>query len=175
MRSTLVIFLSLGFLCIFPTTTHAASRSGDHFEDAWSFFGRAGQAAVMSVNDYDAAVRALGAQFDAICGDTFCEGDYSNLTSLGIECSVAVATEKVGDCVWTFAGSATTVDEDTGALSISKDVFACHLGLDGTATDLATFLATASKSGASGYEGLRSATIPGQRGQTLMDVLQTCL
>ena len=47
----------------------------------------------------------LNHDFDDICGDTFCEGDYSNIESLRFRCSVEQTTGRVGRCLWIFAGS----------------------------------------------------------------------
>src|SRR4051812_29011417 len=44
-------------------------------------------------------------EFYGVCGDTFCGGDYSNLTSLGLTCAVSSKVGQVHECVWTFAGS----------------------------------------------------------------------
>jgi hypothetical protein len=48
---------------------------------------------------------ALQRDFNAICGDTFCEGDYSNIASLRFVCSVDAATSEIGQCAWSFAAS----------------------------------------------------------------------
>lgn len=48
---------------------------------------------------------SLKLNFDEICGDTFCEGDYSNIESLRYVCSVHRVTGRIGMCGWTFAAS----------------------------------------------------------------------
>lgn len=60
--------------------------------------------------------RNLRLNFDAICGDTFCEGDYSNIESLRYGCSVHRVTGRLGMCGWTFAASDEAVDPATGKM-----------------------------------------------------------
>ena len=56
-------------------------------------------------------------QFDQICGDTFCEGEYSNIWSLGFECSVSSKQGRIRECVWTFAASDEVIDGQSGDIS----------------------------------------------------------
>jgi hypothetical protein len=65
--------------------------------------------------------------FDDVCGDTFCEGDYSNYQSLGIRCSVEKSTGTVGVCVWTFAASQDEVVVSTGNVRVSTKMWRCKL------------------------------------------------
>lgn len=58
----------------------------------------------------------LDINFDEICGDTFCEGDYSNIQSLRFQCSVNAVTGRVGMCSWTFAASDESIDARSGAI-----------------------------------------------------------
>src|SRR4051812_24691786 len=51
-----------------------------------------------------AMMRKIESEFNDVCGDTFCGGDYSNLTSLGFTCSVTSARGSVHECVWAFTG-----------------------------------------------------------------------
>src|SRR4051812_34683592 len=50
---------------------------------------------------WSATIAHLESDFDNICGDTFCGGDYANLTSLGLTCAVSSKVGQVHDCVWT--------------------------------------------------------------------------
>src|SRR3954447_24411774 len=61
---------------------------------------------------YD-SIHSLNAQFDQICGDTFCEGDWSNLTPLTFGCSVSSKLGSVKDCAWTFSAADVYVDTRT--------------------------------------------------------------
>jgi len=65
--------------------------------------------------------------FDDVCGDTFCEGDYSNYQSLGIRCSVEKSAGTVGVCVWTFAASQDEVVVSTGNVRVSTKTWRCKL------------------------------------------------
>jgi hypothetical protein len=69
----------------------------------------------------------LEAQFDEICGDTFCEGDFSNIHSLGFECSVSSKIGKVRECVWTFAASDELVDGASGSIAARVPFFECRV------------------------------------------------
>lgn len=75
-----------------------------------------------------AAERRLVRGFDNICGDTFCEGQYYNLRAMRLRCSVQQATGGVGDCVWTFAGSYTWVQQ-AGQIEVDHGSYACRLPL----------------------------------------------
>ena len=44
-------------------------------------------------------------RFDAICGDTFCEGEYSDIRALRLRCSVDAVRGTVHECLWAFAAS----------------------------------------------------------------------
>jgi hypothetical protein len=123
--------------------------------------------------DFYGAVHGLEKQFDFICGDTFCEGEYSNLRPLDLDCSVNEATQLVASCVWTFAGSYTDVDVTTGHIEVQSAVKTCDLGFVGNAKTLATFLRQASRPGKGRFEGLREVKIPG-RDKALMEVLTDC-
>src|SRR5687767_5093231 len=43
--------------------------------------------------------QGLTEDFDQICGDTFCEGEYSNIYSLGFTCSVSSIQGRIRECV----------------------------------------------------------------------------
>ena len=173
-----------GMICaaLFVAATAASAATAAHgpqhtdfFEDAWTFFGRAGGVeGGMTVSDYDAATHALAAEFQAVCGDTFCSGDFNNIQPLSLDCSVGHGSGQVGDCVWTFAASAASIEPTTGALSITKQVFECHLGVKGTAAELASFLRAASTTRPGAADGLRSAVVPGTS-KSLLNVLSECL
>ncbi|RPE81075.1 hypothetical protein [Vulcaniibacterium tengchongense] len=95
-----------------PYVDMSAYVSGDAQIDAW----------------YGGRVR-LQRDFDAICGDTFCEGDYSNIQPLRFVCSVHQASGRLGGCVWTFAASDEAVDPRTGAIAVRPQVWRCPVPL----------------------------------------------
>ena len=84
--------------------------------------------------------RNLDQAFDTICGDTFCGGDYSNLESLGFNCSVAKKTGRVAECVWTFAGSQESVNAKTGQVAVDAPHYLCRLPTKAFATAVLTGL-----------------------------------
>jgi hypothetical protein len=152
----------------------AVPQPTSHFEDAASYFTRQSRSGLVTIDEYGSAIRAIAAQFDRICSDSFCAGDRRNLTALDLACSVDSTTQAVGSCEWVFAGSYTVVDPQNGALLTNARTFQCQLGFVGNATELTTFLKAASQAGASGEDGLSTVTIPGAN-RTLYDVLVQCL
>lgn len=106
---------------------------------------------------------ALRRDFDAICGDTFCEGDYSNITSLRFACSADAATGEVGQCVWSFAASDEQVGARRGRIHAAIPGWRCvsPLAPHTTVRELLSALAVAHpldaplpRTGATLYEGL---------------------
>jgi hypothetical protein len=102
--------------------TKGAALDSGGFVDARSYF-----TAPDEIDSWYALMYDLKSQFDTICGDTFCEGDYSNYESLGVRCSVEQATGKLGRCVWTFAASTEEIRADNGALKIHGQIWKCRL------------------------------------------------
>jgi len=68
----------------------------------------------------------LRENFDDICGDTFCEGDYSNIHALRFACSVETGSGILGQCVWTFAASNEEIDAATGRVIVSPKIWRCR-------------------------------------------------
>ncbi|MGN6518965.1 MAG: hypothetical protein ACTHK2_06040 [Dokdonella sp.] len=69
----------------------------------------------------------LAVDFDDICGDTFCEGDFSNITPLRFQCSVQRGSGRIGGCVWSFAASNEDIDPATGALDVQQPSWQCPI------------------------------------------------
>ena len=92
----------------------------------------------------------LSGEFTNVCGDTFCEGDYSNLTPLGLDCSVTSKRGNVHDCSWSFAGSLDFVDPTSAALEIDAPTFDCRFAPSTTTT--ATQLIAALQNASSGID-----------------------
>jgi hypothetical protein len=80
--------------------------------------------------------RTLRDAFDDICMDTFCEGDYGNLTPLSWRCSVAAHTGAVQQCIWVFAGSAEFIDAATGNIDVEDKISTCAIPVQGSADEL---------------------------------------
>lgn len=76
-------------------------------------------------NTWYEAVYKLNRNFDDICGDTFCEGDYSNIQALRFACSVDSVNGEVAQCVWGFAASEENVDPQTGRVLVNLPGWRC--------------------------------------------------
>ena len=85
-------------------------------------------------------IRALNTQFNNECGDTFCEGDYSNLHALTFSCSVSSKAGSVRDCVWTFAAAQVEVDPRNAAILVDAPTFQCHIKMKTTSVKLQKLL-----------------------------------
>jgi hypothetical protein len=114
------------------------------------------------------ATNALRADFDGVCGDTFCGGDYANLQALRFVCSVRDTTGTLRDCKWLFGGSYSLVDPKTGAVSVQARSWRCSVPATGKANDLATMLL------APGATKPIDRVLPGG-GKSAYDVLAGCL
>lgn len=117
----------------------------------------------------------LEAAFDYICGDTFCEGDYSNLRPLALDCSVERGSEVLQSCLWTFAGSYAFVDAQSGAfIERSSRTFECAVPMNGLTVD--GFLSTLEPEGP-GVSVLERplGVVEGRAGPSFYDALLSCL
>ncbi|AMO99767.1 hypothetical protein CAter10_2045 [Collimonas arenae] len=86
---------------------------------------------------FDLEARLAG-DFNDVCGDTFCEGEYSNLQALRYRCSVRQADSMMGQCVWIFAGGNAEINEATGKVVVDARTWACRTPLAPN-TPLASF------------------------------------
>lgn len=105
--------------------------------------------------------------FDDICGDTFCEGEFFNLRALQLRCAVAAEDGTVAGCLWSFAGSDTSVLADAAVPQVHARTYACALPL-APGTPLDTLLRTLVGRGA------LHTPLPGTR-STSYDGLIGCL
>jgi hypothetical protein len=112
--------------------------------------------------------RQLRQNFDDICGDTFCEGDFSNLDSMSLRCSVATRTGQLKSCVWLFAGSYETVTASTGNVRPVAKFFPCKIDVQGPPGALMDALL------APGERGPLWQPVPGS-GRAIYDSLGDCL
>ncbi len=67
----------------------------------------------------------LTADFDEICPDTYCEGEYSNLIALQFRCSVRAASGTLQGCVLVVGGGNLEVEPSSGALLDDNRTWAC--------------------------------------------------
>jgi hypothetical protein len=112
--------------------------------------------------------QSLNSAFDNICGDTFCGGDYSNLTSLRFTCSANQKTGALGSCAWVFGGSYTTVAASNGVISVNAESPVCPVPVSGKAVDLAKALL------APGPQDALNRPLPGGT-KSAYDALTGCL
>jgi hypothetical protein len=109
----------------------------------------------------------LQENFNDVCGDTFCEGDYGNLQAMSYRCSVDAGNGVVGQCVWIFAGSQESIDSVDGKVVAEPRIWQCvtPLATDTRAEELAETLAN---------DQPLFATLP-HSDKTLYDGLTDCL
>jgi hypothetical protein len=67
----------------------------------------------------------LQGNFNDVCGDTFCEGDYANLQAMSYRCSVDASNGVIGQCVWIFAGSREHIDAADGRIVAEPRTWQC--------------------------------------------------
>jgi len=154
-RGPLLLLLSV--LAAVSPTAQAAT-----YIDASSYFTRD--------QDFEAwhVLRSgLERNFDDVCGDTFCEGDYSNLQTLRYQCSVNAASGRIGTCLWVFAGSNEEIDPATGRIRVDAKAWRCRTPL-ASRTTIEELLAALR-----GDEPLH-ATLPGTD-RSIYDGLGDCL
>lgn len=113
------------------------------------------------------AMSRLRRDFDQICGDTFCEGEYSNIHALRFVCSAEPWSGLVGRCVWVFAASQEEIDPATGQVEVRARHWSCPVALS-PLTRAKTLLA------ALDVERPLYAPLPGV-GRSIYDGLIDCL
>jgi hypothetical protein len=113
------------------------------------------------------AVNRLKQNFDDICGDTFCEGDYGNIESLSFRCSVEKHTGVIDRCVWVFAASNEEIRPSDGRILVDARHWRCRSPLT-RHTRIGDLLAALS-----GPQPMRAA-LPGTT-RSLYDGLSDCL
>ncbi|MBB3227937.1 hypothetical protein FHW69_002569 [Luteibacter sp. Sphag1AF] len=82
-----------------------------------------------ALDRFDELRERLNRSFDFICGDTFCEGDYSNLRSIRFTCSADSRKGYMQECLWTFFGSYDEVLPATGEVTTNSHFFQCRIPL----------------------------------------------
>lgn len=75
------------------------------------------------------ARKRINKAFDDACADTFCEGDYTDISGLGLACAVDKANLKVSACTWSFVGNYSTVTTK-GKVSAHPKKFVCTVPVD---------------------------------------------
>ena len=119
------------------------------------------------VDAWYAVVANLKSNFDDLCGDTFCEGAFSNIESLRYRCSVEKTEGTLGTCVWVFAASNEGITTSTGNVEVDTKTWRCTTPLAPN-TSVRDFL-----SALSGKHPI-DAKLPGTT-QSIYDGLTNCL
>jgi hypothetical protein len=134
----------------------------NHYVDVYEYFTTDAQ-----FEAWFTLTTQLNQDFDNICGDTFCEGDYSNIQSLRLRCSVQQSGGRIGQCLWIFAGSYEDIDPANGHVGVSSQVWPCMLPLapNSTIDELMSALAVPHP---------LHATLPGTQ-VTIYDGLAECI
>lgn len=101
-------------------TAAAASSSEAHYVDIRQYLTNA------DFSVWSNITARLIQNFDDVCGDTFCEGEYSNIESLNFRCSVENSTGIVGRCVWIFAASNEEVNASNGRILVDTQHWKCR-------------------------------------------------
>ena len=122
LRSPSTVCVSLLLVAWAPLAAPAATRGEDasQYVDASDYVQGETQ-----IDAWLSLLSALKRDFDEICGDTFCEGDYSNIESLRYRCSVEQASGRIGTCVWIFAASDEEIDLATGEIVVMPKFWRC--------------------------------------------------
>ncbi|HKE13234.1 MAG TPA: hypothetical protein VKB80_00090 [Kofleriaceae bacterium] len=141
-----------------------AGQPGSSFIDAMSYFETS-----EDIDAWYGLMTALRSDFDDVCGDTFCEGDFSNLQSLRIRCSVEQASGAMGGCVWIFGASNEEIAPASGDISVDGQIFTCPLPIE-PGTDVHAFVQALSAPDVRPID----APLPGS-GASLYDGLADCL
>ncbi|MEO7758365.1 MAG: hypothetical protein ABIS07_17445 [Dokdonella sp.] len=166
MLSRLLISFLLLATCTTVTAANATSPAlppaSPHYVDVYEYFTVDAQ-----YEAWFSLTSQLRRDFDDICGDTFCEGDYGNIQSLDFRCSVEQTSGRIGRCLWIFAGSYEEIDADSGKINVTSHVWRCRAPLAPHTTMNALLAALA------GNAPLR-ANLPGTS-TSIYDGLTDCL
>ncbi|XYH95386.1 hypothetical protein ACMHYB_47530 [Sorangium sp. So ce1128] len=98
------------------------SADAKSFVDAESYFTSSAE-----LDAWYGLLRELNDDFDVVCGDTFCEGEFSNYKPLRFRCSVEEHTGTIGRCVWVLAASSEEILPSTGDVEVDARIFLCEM------------------------------------------------
>lgn len=68
----------------------------------------------------------LKENFDFICGDTICEGEYPNIQAMSYRCSVDATNGNMGECIWTFLATKEQVRASDGKVQVDVHPWYCR-------------------------------------------------
>ncbi|WP_437731939.1 hypothetical protein [Sorangium sp. So ce1335] len=146
------------------TGAPAGSTGAKRFVDADSYFTSSAE-----IDAWYGLLRELNDDFDVVCGDTFCEGEYSNYKPLRFRCSVEEHAGTIGSCVWVFAASNEEILPSTGEVEVDARSFVCEMPV-APETPVADLVAALSASRARAID----TALPGTD-RSLYDGLVECL
>jgi hypothetical protein len=112
--------------------------------------------------------RKIKAAFVDMCGDTFCEGEFSNIEPISFRCSAARSSGELKSCIWVFGESDESIDPQTGAIHVDRRIAVCDIPVTGTAAALVDALL------APGDSYLLDRKLPGTNA-SINEALQKCL
>lgn len=107
-----------------PLQVQAAPAEAGPYVDASAYVQGEAQ-----IEAWYAMLQALRRDFSQICGDTFCEGEYSNIEPLRFRCSVHSESGRIGACLWVFAASEEEIDPATGEIQVRPKFWRCRAPL----------------------------------------------
>ncbi|HIE5356803.1 TPA: hypothetical protein ACXNP2_003430 [Stenotrophomonas maltophilia] len=110
---------------------------------------------------------SLVREFDGICGDTFCEGEYSNYRVLTFRCAVQADVGTVRHCAWGIVASELQVEPVRGEVQVDNARWICPVTL-GEGVPVEVFHATLEQEEGA-FEPFPGTDV------TVFDTLPTCL
>jgi hypothetical protein len=133
--------VALAFASIFSGCVTADTTDGDQQDSSSTAYVEIQEFGPNGAEDaWYGLTSTLNGEFANVCGDTFCEGDYSNITPLRLFCSVTSKVGNIHDCGWTFTASQHEIDTATAAVKISAVTYQCHFKPATTGTKLIALL-----------------------------------
>jgi len=127
--TALTLAFTLVATMLFPTPADAAPPPSGRYVDVYEVLQTDAQ-----FEAWYRVTSGLRRDFDEVCGDTFCEGDYSNIQSLRYRCSVDAVSGSIGQCVWVLAGSIEDIDASTGRVVVTGKIWRCRSPIGRLAT-----------------------------------------
>ena len=127
--------------CVDLSDTTAVSGDAEQGVSTTTY-GELSDYSKLGVDQWFADVRSLNTEFGNACGDTFCGGDWSNLTPMSFACSVTEKLGSIQSCAWTFSASQIVVDPTTSTLQTNLATFVCPIKVKSTAVKFSALLAS---------------------------------
>jgi hypothetical protein len=140
-----------------------AAPPPDAYVDAWEAFAPSAEKERWFTMEGE-----IKAAFADLCGDTFCEGEFSNIEPISFRCSAARSSGELKSCVWVFGESEESIDPQTGAIQVNRRIVVCDIPVTGTAAALVDALLVP------GASSSLDRKLPGTNA-SLNEALQKCL